>query len=274
MSEKQGVSKSGKKIRKLFSQQEDALLTQIMYQQPFETWIAVAEQLPGRTARQCRDRWVNYLSPSNKNGPWSHEEDQLLAEKYLEHGPQWTTIAKFFDGRSENNVKNRWYTYVKSRFNTGPPPHVANTQNQTKRTQQVTPVQPQPVPAYRPVYPVKMAMTPAPQPQTLRMLQQQPPTYRPPQQVQQPQQPPPAPATAIHAPQPQHPVLQHPVVQPVHPVVQQAPPQPKTLLPPISAFDTSLPATSTVASLPNPFYQTPRYRSESVRPYSVYPAFP
>ena len=105
-----------KKIRKLFTPQEDALLTKIMFQGPFETWIAVAEQLPGRTPRQCRDRWVNYLSPSNKNGPWTSEEDQLLTEKYMEHGPQWTTIAKFFDGRSENNVKNRWYTYLKNKF--------------------------------------------------------------------------------------------------------------------------------------------------------------
>lgn len=125
-----------KKIRKLFSPQEDALLTKIMFQQPFETWIAVAEQLPGRTARQCRDRWVNYLSPSNKNGPWSHEEDQLLAEKYIEHGPQWTTIAKFFDGRSENNVKNRWYTYVKARFNQSQKQHfTAIKQSKTEKNQ-------------------------------------------------------------------------------------------------------------------------------------------
>ena len=264
MSDNKSVSKSGKKIRKLFSQQEDALLTQIMYQQPFETWIAVAEQLPGRTARQCRDRWVNYLSPSNKNGPWSHEEDQLLAEKYLEHGPQWTTIAKFFDGRSENNVKNRWYTYVKSRFNTAPTPHVSNQQNQPKRTQTVTPVQPQPIPAYRPVYPVKMAMTPAPQPQALRIVPQ-PPAFRP--QVQ-PQQ------VTAPVPQPAQTTVQHTTIQPVHPVIQQAPTQTKTLLPPISAFDTSLPASSTVASMPTTFYQMPRYRSESVRPYSVYPVFP
>ncbi|EAX98717.1 Myb-like DNA-binding domain containing protein [Trichomonas vaginalis G3] len=106
-----------KKVRKLFSPQEDAMLMNIMFNEPFQTWIAVAEKLPGRTARQCRDRWVNYLAPSNKNGPWSSEEDELLAKKYLEHGPQWTTISKFFDGRSENNVKNRWYTYVKHQFN-------------------------------------------------------------------------------------------------------------------------------------------------------------
>lgn len=261
-----GVSKSGKKIRKLFSQQEDALLTQIMYQQPFETWIAVAEQLPGRTARQCRDRWVNYLSPSNKNGPWSHEEDQLLAEKYLEHGPQWTTIAKFFDGRSENNVKNRWYTYVKSRFNSATKQSAQPAQNSAPKRSApttATPVQPQPVPAYRPVpsYPLKMAMTPAPQPQHIKMIQQT--AFRPP--IQHPNQ--------IMPQQPQH--IENPQPQIAHPVIQQPPhqmmvPQAKTLLPPITAFDTSLPATSTVASM----YQMPRYRSESVRPFSVYPVFP
>jgi hypothetical protein len=38
----------------------------------------------------------------------------LLMAKVTEFGPRWVTIAKFFDGRSENNVKNRWYTYVKA----------------------------------------------------------------------------------------------------------------------------------------------------------------
>ena len=219
------TAKTGKKIRKLFSPQEDALLTQIMYKQPFETWSAVAEQLPGRTARQCRDRWVNYLSPSNKNGPWTHEEDQLLAEKYIEHGPQWTTIAKFFDGRSENNVKNRWYTYVKARFNSNQIP--VQPVNSRKRAPARS-VQPQVVPAMKPIalFPVKVAMTPAPQP-TYQFRQVMP------QQVE----------------------------------------QPKTLLPPITAFDNSIPANSTVATIPQSFYSIPRIRSESVRPYTIQPIF-
>jgi hypothetical protein len=104
-----------KKVRKLFSPEEDALLCHIMFEQQFTTWIAVAAQMPGRTARQCRDRWANYLSPDNKNGPWTVEEDRRLAEKFLECGPQWTTISRFFDGRSENNVKNRWYTHLRGR---------------------------------------------------------------------------------------------------------------------------------------------------------------
>lgn len=120
-----------KKIRKLFSAEEDALLSHIMFEQTFTTWIAVAAQIPGRSARQCRDRWANYLSPENKNGPWTPEEDEQLAEKYAELGPQWTTIAKYFDGRSENNVKNRWYTHLKNKFTPPAPQPVAKTPEPT-----------------------------------------------------------------------------------------------------------------------------------------------
>ena len=105
-----------KKARKLFSPEEDATLTRIMFENPFTSWINVAAQMPGRTARQCRDRWSNYLSPENKNLPWTAEEDALLIEKFRTMGPQWTNIAKCFDGRSENNVKNRWYTHLRHRF--------------------------------------------------------------------------------------------------------------------------------------------------------------
>lgn len=157
-----------KKVRKLFSPQEDAMLMNIMFNEPFQTWIAVAEKLPGRTARQCRDRWVNYLAPSNKNGPWSAEEDELLAQKYLEHGPQWTTISKFFDGRSENNVKNRWYTYVKHQVDK----HSSSTNNipspvhvERVRTQSACPITPVAfaaplVPQFERVSPTKTILPP------------------------------------------------------------------------------------------------------------------
>ena len=119
-----------KKIRKLFSPEEDALLSRIMFEQPFTTWMAVAAQMSGRSARQCRDRWANYLSPENKNGPWTLEEDKLLMEKVREFGSQWTTIARFFDGRSENNVKNRWYTHLKGKGeSTGTPDPVVRPIN-------------------------------------------------------------------------------------------------------------------------------------------------
>ena len=34
--------------------------------------------------------------------------------KYLEYGTKWSKIAKFLKGRSENMIKNRFYTKIKN----------------------------------------------------------------------------------------------------------------------------------------------------------------
>lgn len=104
-----------RKQRHLFTAEEDLMLQQLMCHS-FSSWVAVAAQMPGRTARQCRDRWVNYLNPENKNGTWTEREDQRLVELVRQLGPQWSAISKKFDGRSENNVKNRWYTHLRRKY--------------------------------------------------------------------------------------------------------------------------------------------------------------
>ena len=104
-----------RKPRKIFTEAEDTLLSKIMTTEPFISWEAVSRHLGDRSARQCRDRWLNYLSPNVRREPWTIAEDRLLVEKINELGTHWCGIAKFFDGRSDNHVKNRWYSYLKSR---------------------------------------------------------------------------------------------------------------------------------------------------------------
>jgi hypothetical protein len=41
---------------------------------------------------------------------WTVEEDILLRELEGKHGHAWTKISRFITGRSENEVKNRWYS--------------------------------------------------------------------------------------------------------------------------------------------------------------------
>lgn len=97
-----------KSIRHMFTMEEDDRLCELVSQYGDKNWRVISRQMPNRTTRQCRERYRNYLSPNVKNGPWTQEEDNLLQQKYLEYGPKWATIAKFFPSRSDVNIKNRW----------------------------------------------------------------------------------------------------------------------------------------------------------------------
>jgi hypothetical protein len=64
--------------------------------------------MPHRDRRQCRERWTNYLSPAVANGPWTHEEEDLLKAKVAALGHSWRAIQPFFPGRTDINIKNHW----------------------------------------------------------------------------------------------------------------------------------------------------------------------
>ena len=107
-----GLTFNAKKAisRHKFSIDEDNLLRRLVNEHGTTNWRFIADNMAGRNARQCRDRWKNYLMPGIKNAPWTPEEDQLLEEKYAALGSQWSRIAKFFPNRTDINVKNRWAT--------------------------------------------------------------------------------------------------------------------------------------------------------------------
>ncbi|OHT16705.1 hypothetical protein TRFO_12959 [Tritrichomonas foetus] len=109
------LKKGPRRVRKIFSPEEDSKLTEIMNKQKFVSWDKVAKEIATRTARQCRDRWLNYLSPAIRRDPWTRKEDILLVDKINEYGTHWSQISKFFTGRSDNHIKNRWYSYLKNR---------------------------------------------------------------------------------------------------------------------------------------------------------------
>jgi hypothetical protein len=88
------------------------MLKQIVERDTTMNWNQIARMMPGRTARQVRERYKNYLSPRLNNSSWTETEDELLRQKFAEHGPRWAVLKNFFPGRTDVNVKNRWATLL------------------------------------------------------------------------------------------------------------------------------------------------------------------
>lgn len=98
-----------------FSPEENEKLKALVLQYGTINWEQIAANMPGRNARQCRDRYVNYLSSDIKHCvPFTSDEDTLILDKVNKLGSNWNIIAQYFNGRSANQIKNR-YKYLKKR---------------------------------------------------------------------------------------------------------------------------------------------------------------
>jgi hypothetical protein len=98
--------------RRKFTSEEDLKLRSLVGRLGGKCWDEIARCMNGRTARQCRDRYKNYLLDSLVLAPWTPEEDQIIMERYQQFGTKWTEIAKFLSGRSGNHIKNRWHRHL------------------------------------------------------------------------------------------------------------------------------------------------------------------
>lgn len=101
-----------KSQRRKFTPEEDEQLRRLVEENGARKWDHIASSMPGRTGRQCRDRYQNYLCPGISRDEWTPEEEQLLIQKHEEFGSHWSKISRFFQGRTGTALKNRWNYYV------------------------------------------------------------------------------------------------------------------------------------------------------------------
>ncbi|KAL6321423.1 hypothetical protein AAG906_016522 [Vitis piasezkii] len=72
----------------------------------------------GRSGKSCRERYKNHLDPDVKRGEFSKWEDDSIIYFQSLHENSWTRIAKDL-GRTDNDVKNRWYNHLKKKKQLG-----------------------------------------------------------------------------------------------------------------------------------------------------------
>lgn len=94
-----------------FTAEEDITILSLV-EKHGKDWVVIAREM-GTTERQCRERYRDYLDPSNNRGEWTAEEDLLLANLFTEFGPKWRLMKMYFPGRPCNQIKNRYNTHIK-----------------------------------------------------------------------------------------------------------------------------------------------------------------
>jgi len=53
------------------------------------------------------------LNPGVKKGNWEAEEDYLIFKLFTQFGSQWSKINLYFERRTENSIKNRFYSTLR-----------------------------------------------------------------------------------------------------------------------------------------------------------------
>ncbi|CAM9866931.1 unnamed protein product [Chrysoparadoxa australica] len=87
--------------------EEDSRLLALV-NQGFKNWGLLAEHMPGRISKQCRERWCHHLDPNIRKGNFTEEEEAHICAMQQEVGNKWAQIAQTMEGRTENAVKIRW----------------------------------------------------------------------------------------------------------------------------------------------------------------------
>ena len=104
--------KKNKKIGICWTIEEDKRLLDAVQCFGEKRWVDVAKAVGTRSRKQCRERFVNHISPKIVKKPWTEEEDKIILSSYLIVGNKWSEIGRKLNGRTARSVRNRYRTLV------------------------------------------------------------------------------------------------------------------------------------------------------------------
>lgn len=118
--------------RGLWSPEEDEKLIRYITTHGYGCWSEVPEKAGlQRCGKSCRLRWINYLRPDIRRGRFTPEEEKLIISLHGAVGNRWAHIASHLPGRTDNEIKNYWNSWIKKKIRkpsaAAAPPNISAT---------------------------------------------------------------------------------------------------------------------------------------------------
>lgn len=132
-----------------WSQLEDDILRSLVRSQGTHNWVSISAHLRTRTARQCRERFYQHLSPGLNHDPITFEEGEMIMQMVAKLGKRWAEIGRRLNNRSDNAIKN-WWNSTKGRLQRNNKLHVISQAGSEAYTLRQT-MQAQPCSSFQPM---------------------------------------------------------------------------------------------------------------------------
>lgn len=102
--------------RTKWTKEQDSFIQSMVETYGTSDWNVVADNVNKkfpdsfRSSRQCRLRWQKHIHPLLIKHPWSDREEAELLLAHHKFKNRWSDVSSSLHGRSNNSIKNRFYT--------------------------------------------------------------------------------------------------------------------------------------------------------------------